>query len=95
MPRNGASVYTMQRPIVMLLRGYKRFVSPLLPVRLPVLPYLLRIHDGCCREIWRGPRAYGWESSGSADVIRSMRAATTRCADRERLRRLQEWLPEI
>jgi uncharacterized protein len=64
-PRNGQSVYKMQRPIVMLLRGYKRFVSPILPSACRFYPtcseYMMDAiaKYGAARGVWMGIKRIG------------------------------------
>ncbi|HXR77895.1 MAG TPA: membrane protein insertion efficiency factor YidD [Bryobacteraceae bacterium] len=55
----------MQRAIVMLLRGYKRFVSPLLPSACRFYPtcseYMMEAVEkyGVARGVWMGVRRIG------------------------------------
>jgi putative membrane protein insertion efficiency factor len=65
MPGNRASVYPMQRAIVTMLRGYKQFVSPLLPSACRFYPtcseYMMEAVEkyGVPRGIWMGMRRIG------------------------------------
>jgi len=55
----------MQRPIVMLLRGYKRFISPILPSACRFYPtcseYMLDAVTkyGAARGVWMGIKRIG------------------------------------
>jgi uncharacterized protein len=65
MPRDSASNSQMQRAVLMLLHGYKRFLSPLLPSSCRFLPtcseYMMEAVEkhGTLKGFWMGVKRIG------------------------------------